>query len=379
MFEKKEPSNVVLILVFFFVIGCMPIYYLFHQDISFSDTENRSLQGKPSFSLSSFLRGTYQTEQKKYYEDQFIKRDTLVRLRSTGEVLLQKKELHDVYVGKENTLMEGTYVPTKASLQNKEKALKQFTEENPSLTFTFLLIPTKIGLYKNLLPSHALEEDQTSYITTFYQSLPDTVKKIDAVKILKQHQKENLYYKTDHHWTSLGAKYVYEAYVKQVLKEEVPSYQTYIANTSFYGSLSKKTGLYQTADTVSFYVNEKIKNTVNYVQEKKIVTSLFDKSKQYSSDPYTIFLGGNYARIDINTNVANQKHLLLLKDSYANAMLPMLVSHFASITVIDPRYYYDNLEKVIQEREITDVLFLYNANTFFEQSTLEELLREKNT
>jgi hypothetical protein len=68
--------------------------------------------------------------------------------------------------------------------------------------------------------------------------------------------------------------------------------------------------------------------------------------------------------------------LLVIKDSYANAFIPFLAPFYSEITVIDPRYYYDSIDALIADAQITDVLYLFNANTFFRDTTLETVLND---
>ena len=78
----------------------------------------------------------------------------------------------------------------------------------------------------------------------------------------------------------------------------------------------------------------------------------------------------------IETPVANKRRLLLVKDSYANSMIPFLTQHYREIVVVDPRYYFNSLEDLIQSEKITNVLFLYNSNTFFADDSLKIMLAD---
>ena len=102
----------------------------------------------------------------------------------------------------------------------------------------------------------------------------------------------------------------------------------------------------------------------------KKVPSLYDVSKLQGRDPYEVFTGGNHTQIKIRTNIDTKRKLLVVKDSYANAMLPFLVNNFSEITVVDLRYFTGSLQDVIQNNELTDVLFLNNINTFNTDSSI---------
>ena len=86
------------------------------------------------------------------------------------------------------------------------------------------------------------------------------------------------------------------------------------------------------------------------------------------------FFGGNYGLIDIKTVNNNKRCLLLIKDSYANSFVQFLTPYYEHIIMVDPRYYYDDLEQVIASQTVTDVLFLYNMNTYLEDRSLADAL-----
>ena len=106
----------------------------------------------------------------------------------------------------------------------------------------------------------------------------------------------------------------------------------------------------------------------------KVIGTIYDRSALDQKDKYTVFFGGNYPRVDVYTTAETGKTLLLFKDSYANCLMQFLYPYYDHIILIDPRYYYDNVESVISREQVTDVLFLYNANTYFEDTSLADVL-----
>ncbi|MFR4808561.1 MAG: DHHW family protein, partial [Peptostreptococcus anaerobius] len=90
----------------------------------------------------------------------------------------------------------------------------------------------------------------------------------------------------------------------------------------------------------------------------------YDVSKLSTKDPYQVFTGGNHTQIRIRTNIDTERKLLVIKDSYANAMLPFLVNNFSEINVVDMRYFTGSIKDLMNNAEVTDVLILGNINTF---------------
>jgi len=127
------------------------------------------------------------------------------------------------------------------------------------------------------------------------------------------------------------------------------------------------------------YAPDNLKNAteavVNNVNEKKKTATLYDTSKLKGKDKYALFLGGNYPILDIKTTADSTDRLLIIKDSYANSLIPFLIPYYREIVVVDPRYYYDDIEKVMKKDNITSVLFLYNGNTFVKDNSISGVLR----
>ena len=84
-----------------------------------------------------------------------------------------------------------------------------------------------------------------------------------------------------------------------------------------------------------------------------------------------MFFNGNHGKVVISTPVEENRTLLVIKDSYANSLVPFLAPYYRKIVLVDPRYFYDDLEELIQVEDIQEVLYLYNANTFYSDTSLE--------
>ena len=140
-----------------------------------------------------------------------------------------------------------------------------------------------------------------------------------------------------------------------------------MASTSGYGASRK--------DAVEIFVpnNTDVEYVVEYVEEREKKPTVYDSEMLEGNDKYTVFFGGNHPIIDINTTNQQGRRLLVVKDSYANCFIPFLIPYYREIVIVDPRYYYDNVNQEIADSNIDDVLFLYNANTFFEDNSLSSV------
>ena len=104
-----------------------------------------------------------------------------------------------------------------------------------------------------------------------------------------------------------------------------------------------------------------------------VTDSLYDMTKLMEKDQYTLFQGGNWAKVTIETGVKNGRHLLLVKDSFANCFVPFLTEDYETITMLDLRYFNDPVEELMAEQGTTDVLILYELSNFAADSNLFKL------
>ena len=133
-------------------------------------------------------------------------------------------------------------------------------------------------------------------------------------------------------------------------------------------------------DKVNVYLPEKEDSehvVVNYVEEQEKTATLYNSEALEKKDNYEVFLKGNHPLVKIKTDARNDKTLLIFKDSYANSFIPFLVKDFSNIIVVDPRYYYEDIDKLMEQESVDEVLYLYNANTFFNDTSLSPVLNNE--
>lgn len=330
---------------------------------TFSKEENRTLASKPKLQLSSIIDGSYFSSYNKYLEDQFWNKATWKSLKTKFEKFIGLKKIDNIYFGN-NKLIEETVIPNEEFLNRRINNIKKLNQYYQNLNI--VLIPNKIGIYYDEIDSSNVQKDLYDEFTSNFSDLF----KINSFDVLINHKEEDIFYKTDHHYTTKSALYISEAlYNKKI------DYSKYIVNNSFYGTNANKIGYYNYSDTVELYIpNNDIKYYLTYNNEDTIYTSIYDKTKQYSYNPYEIFFGGNKSIIDIKTTSKNKEKLLLIKDSYANSFVPFILEEYQEIIIIDPRYYHNDLNNLINDKEITNIMLFYNMNTFFEDSSLDDLI-----
>ena len=341
----------------------------------FSDSENRTLAQAPIFPPDSLRNGAFTDGAERFFSDQFAFRDIWSSLAFHGRTLLGQHEINGVWIGADNYLFLIPSQPNETELTRNLEAVNLFAQTHSELRHSMAVIPNSAYIMSNRLPLYASAPDQRAQLGQIAAHL-ENVAFIDTTDTLLAHQNEALYYRTDHHWTSLGAYYAF-APIAAALELDVSTaqYDIYTVSENFEGTLSSKSGSHTAKDTIEIYVPRTDTDyNVTYSDGSGTEASLYQKQFLDTKDQYAVFLGGNHPLIDIRTTADTERRLLLVKDSYANCLVPFLTPYFEEIVIIDPRFSYDTAESIVNQYGVTDVLYLYNADTFQTDTSLADFL-----
>lgn len=365
---------------------CYLIFFVavntFCEKKTFSETENRVLQSKPNFSIEKLFEGRFISKYEDYKVDQFFNRDFWIDVKIKSDKLLIKKESNGVYSAKKGYLLEKFDKPVEENVAKNLEAINSFAKKYKDVKQYMLISPTAINILNDTLPMAAPVEDQQKYLDNYAKKLDSTISFVDTDTVLLEHKREDLFYKSDHHWTTLGAFYSYQKLADYMgfTPKESTDYNVWLVSDSFEGALASKSG-YNTKqkDKISVYIpkDENDKVIVNYKEEQKKTATLYQSDKLNEKDKYQVFLGGNHPIVNIDTTSTTGKTLLIFKDSYANCFVPFLTSHFSKIVLVDPRYYYEDIDELMKSEGVDEILYLYNANTFFSDTTLAPVLNNE--
>lgn len=365
----------ILFLNAFFLLG------IIQKDATFSENENRMLSKIPKLTLDNLSSGRFSKKFEKYCVDQFPFRESLVALKTKTDLLIGKKEQNGVFIASDGYLIEKFTNPNNEAVYQNLLAVNEFTKKYPRINYNFMIVPNASDIFSDKLPNNAPVLNQQFFIEGFYRDLNPNINKVDLFKTLTSYTQNPVFYKTDHHWTSDAA---YQAFLKladsMTLKVKEDYYERRLVSDSFLGTLSSKVGYYNKApDEIYVYLpktaNDEV--VVSYVEEKTKSPSLYDTSKLETKNQYELFLKGNHPLVKIKTTAKNTKTLLIIKDSYANCFVPFLTPFFSNIILLDPRYYFEDIYELVELENVTDILYLYNANTFFADTFLADVLNNK--
>jgi len=273
-----------------------------------------------------------------------------------GSLYLNGDSAYELYYFSEKA------VRAHASLLNTVQAMF------PKLKLSAMIVPNSFGVILDPKVQEKLASSGMDQAIAYSYSLMD--KRVNTVNVfdaLSAHKKEYIYFRTDHHWTQLGAYYGYQEYCKSMGYSTKPlsDYQK-MDFPEFYGTfyffMNRPESLKGHPDQVTAYQGSM--NSMQYtdskgnLQEGKLIN---DASQMLPGNKYNCFMLGDHGYVEIhNEGAPRKKSILVLKDSYGNAFVPLLAQDYRDVYVVDYRHYQGNASSLIREKGIEEILFLNN-------------------
>ena len=362
----------VLIAFSLFFIGLF-LLDLITPDRAYSELENTTLAQRPSLSApTADGLNTYFTSYTKYVKDQVFGRDQWIGLQSFVETtLFQKTQSGGILLGKEHMMFPRTYGLTSSEIRTLPKntaALTALCQRYPGKV-NVMLVPAASAIYPENVPVAAPLLDEDSYL----DSLSETIQAaggrfVDVRETLRSHKDEYLYYRTDHHWTSLGAYYAYSQLCGTLgLTPFDRDAHTAETAENFYGTHYSKARTWNAVpDTITYYDLQNALTIWNVTGPGQptdgTTTGLYDTDKLNVYDKYAMFLHGNNGLSWVEGDGSGK--ILVIKDSYANCFVPYLTANYAAVDVVDFRNYNYGLDQLIADNNYDAILVLYSFDSF---------------
>jgi len=412
-----------------------------------SEMENRALKQKPEFKVSALLSGSYFSDYTEYYSDTFILRDKLLNISNNIQQALFIKD-SDVKIITSDKSKEYNNVPSPTADKSEDdtedtsggllpvrnpgpsftpakknynegdgvgywividgKAVELFKFNKESFDFYAKVlneynqkIGGKMPIYSLIAPTNSefvqlrnykgITDSQNNAIEYLNTKFSEGITSVNAYDVLNEHKEEYIYFRSDHHWTALGAYYAYTAFMETKGEEPVPleKYET-VRIDNFLGSTYAKTrdkSIEKNPDTIYAYLPfAEYKYEKHRYYESSEADIIDMKYAETKLDKYLMFLSaGDATWAKISTENKNGKKLLVIKDSYGNSFVPFLLPHYEEIYVIDPRFYdFNTSEKnaadFIESKGINEVLFVsYMEDVNYKEymQSLEELINHE--
>ena len=387
--EKVTITDRVVVYLISAMILCFGIAFFLTPKKEFSESENRMLAKAPELTFVNVKNGSFMDGIGTYAADHFPMRDSFLSIMTETERLSGRKEINDVYLAQDGSLIEVYDAP-----RNTEKQITQFTKlaENVEQAQCYLmLVPTAVFTNQKSLPQDAPDAvaqtgerrdtiqsgtkrpTQMQEIAKIYQSMPEQMHTIAVegelmqAAMTEQQGAQRLYYRTDHHWTTYGAYIGYTAFCEAagLAPVSLSDYDAETVSEDFRGTIySKLNDPYFGSDTIVSYSYPAWDLSVEYSDTKEVTDTPYNPEYLSQKDQYSYFLNNIHPLITITNEAVADGAIAVVKDSYANCFVPFLLNHYHTVYVFDTRYYKGGPSKFINEHpEITDVLLLYNMNT----------------
>ncbi len=373
----KTYTKIITIIIFFVFITSMPIQLIISKKKEFSEAENRNLAKLPEFSFDSVMDRSYMKGLDNYISDHFIARPNWIGLKTTLELSTGKREINNVFITK-NRLMDRFGDPNYIEVSKSIDAINHFAKVVNKEVYA-MIVPTSVGIYRDMIPSNAPVNNQKLFIDYVNKKLNRSIVDLNSYDALNVTKNEYIYYNTDHHWTSLGAYYAYASSIEKMGFEPIPLnfYDIEHASSSFYGTIYSKVLKNVKPDTIDFYhynngpkiLDVEVNDGINV----KHYPSMYFMDYLNKKDKYSSFLGPNQPSVKVTTDIKKGKNLLVIKDSYAHCFIPFLTTHYSQIQMIDLRYIRGNINQYVNMENVDQILFLYNAKNFSQQTNIKKL------
>lgn len=371
-------KNIAGALIFALMVTALPLATLTAEKKAVSENENRVLASFPRLSLASYLDRSFMTGFSDYLSDHFIFREGFVKIKNACERLSGKSEINGVYTDGDRMIEILHTTADNETVMRSLAAVDSLARRADAPVF-FALAPTSQEIYKDSLPKLLNEEDESVFISACGDRLTDALA-VNLVKPLSEHSGEYIYYRTDHHWTAAGAFVAYGELADALgfTPYSEDDFNIEYVSDGFRGTLFSKTlDNSILPDTISYYTlkadSPGISMTVDDINKQAQSRSLYYPEKLEGKDKYAFYLGSNKGLLTVRNNSVKAGRLLIIKDSYANCLVPLLAEHYSEITVLDPRYASMQQILSINPGDYSQILILYNVIGFSSEESVVKL------
>ena len=358
--------NKIITSFFCLLLAVSTLAGLLMPDRYYSEREKRTLTQKPKFTVADFISGKFSDNLESYLTDQVPLRDDRVTLKTYLELAVGKRESGGIYLCKDQYLMDKFTSYSKKQLAANAAALADLQEKLAAegVSMNTILVPVAAQVLADKLPAYAPAADYAAIFQVLTDAGVDTV---NVWSTLAAHSGENIYYRTDHHSTSLGAYYAYCAW--RDIEPAAYEWTQEVLCDDFYGTTWNKVSLPSVpAEEITAWYKH-INRSVSYNNGQYETDSIYERKYLSGSDQYAVFLNSNQAQTVIEGSGKSGK-LLLIKDSYGNTFSQFPVEDYAEVHVLDLRFFKGDVAEYAKENGITDTLVLYGTQNFVKATNL---------
>lgn len=376
-----------LFIIYIFIIG---VYMIgFREDLEVSQIENRTLAQLPEFTAENVLNGDYMEDFESYFTDQFPGRNVWLNAYTELQLLTNRTFINGHYIGANDWVMpKPSYNFNKQSIDTATKNMNEFAAflKNEGTEFYYFMVPHKETLFQSIYPSYMEESSLEKTKNYFLSKLDDDMVVVDMVEAFQTEftdsELESMYFKTDHHWNGKGALEAYKIMTdtfatnsstintnKESLKDSHYQKECITPKAEFVGSYNKQIYMSVNSDDnekMCAYIAKVFADYEVYKEGKQVNPDnvYFGVSKNESKQvvSYADLYTGDYRELTIVNPTVQEGNILVIKDSYANALVYQFAQNFHETTIYDIRHNEDRTVKdYIKEHDFDSVAIIYNS------------------
>ena len=335
-----------------------------------SELENRTLAQAPEFTLAAFIDNKWTKAFGEYTKDQFIFRDEWISTHSLFEAAQGKLESNGVWYAKDNYQIAKNDIFTAAqqrTLPQNVEAVSELAARYPGQV-SVMIVPSPANALSDTLRFNPPQMDENALLNDMFTQMEASgASVVDLRPTLAQNLGQQLFYRTDHHWTTNGgARLAYEEFCKlQGISPAFPPDTLLRQQADFKGTNFAKTKfIFTRPETIDFYDLPNNLRVFKYEADGTLSHTdgpIMDTSKFETFDKYGAFLRGNNGYSELTGN--GEGSIIVFKDSFGNAFVPYLVENYAKIGIVDLRAWHF-VDQTINEGEYDEILVLYSFPSF---------------
>ena len=390
----KHRHSIVIVVSFVLLLCVFAIGFWLIPDKVFSARENRALQTLPRMDAQTLLSGELSGDFNDYFADQFPARDLLVSFKGALELLAAKGENNGILLGKNSQLAKRLFALARADgvsaedsdvidaehLQNAAEGINR-AAENVSIPFAVFLTGRTVDVAASAFLYPSGESDKMLQILR--ENVNENVKYLDLVSAYRARYEsgEYVYYRTDHHWTTLGAYYAYCDILRTFGMENdiIPAenFQKEAVSTNFYGTFAAASGFhFGKPDSIELWLLGNEDSFLVTADGRTLDEGLYNFGHLTGNDKYSVFLDGTHDVVTVTKKDGqNRPTLAIFKDSFANSVAPFLAQHFDLVlyNLSSPRTDYTDVTAYTKACDADAVLVLYTLGNVIETDKINRL------
>lgn len=369
---KNRVDQWIAVIGFCAFLGIVLVLYLLLPKSEYSELEKRYLEDMPTLTGKTLTSGQFGEDVESYMADHIPGRDFFVGLNAYVDLYTGRQVSKDIFAAAEDRLVEAPVTWDQAQAEKNMSAVNQLAKKLDRRV-DLMIVPSAGWAVEDQLQGIADPYMDKVLISDLYEKAEENVNCFDVLSVFEKiEDKGALYFKTDHHWTSLGAYTAYAAYMEEKGRQ-YPAAEEFNVTVAedFKGSTYSRAALWLTPGEPLEMWERTQGLTVTNGETDTVHEGIFYKERLDEADKYTVFLDGNHSIVTIeNPENAGKGSILVLRDSYSNCLGGFLAESYETVVLVDLRYYKQSVTELYTRENFDDVLVCYSIGNFMTDNNL---------